>query len=602
MLSPNNKGCAAGIVFGYDDKSVYVATAAHIIPNLSTEKRPPVTVRFYGLRDTRQGRFFSKIEPRDAGDLAVLIIDRDAAVNKFLDGLNFAMLSPVASPSLNAPVTSIGCFGGTFWTLGSEETLLAPDQDYLHIQSNVGEGQSGGGLFNEAWELIGMPLNVGVNQISARPIAAVLNDLRTWGVPVLLTLRPLKDRVVGADELARENARIAQQAIRRNLAQRLATQSEELRPDSPVRALLLSAESVKATSQDGPPIAAAREALANSLLGVSGIGLSGHADNITSATFSADDTLLATASYDGVIRVWSLADPSAPKCIKVLRDLDTIGFDFIVFDKQSKTLISRASLKEGRSASPKVWPLDTPDLNPRPTPLTQDDAPTTALGVSQNGEVLVVADARNRLSLLSLSGTSKRLAIRVLSIPFGYTVKHIVLSRDNQVVIAGTNDARVLIWDLGSAGAIPVATFDTGHKELGPFKDNSRPDVDILDISDDHSQLLTGSSHWSMESSFADPTVRVWPLQHLVPTGAPLVIDQSGTEKNKALIQAFFDQGSRFIIAVTLSGTINVWDLGTLRSGAAVDTRTPFAQVKSTDFAESSTRSMDRGLLVLRTC
>jgi len=151
MLGVDNKGCAAGIVVGYDEKSVYAATAAHIVSDSEADKRPPVTVRFYGLRDVRQGRFFPKSKPRDAGDLAVVVIDRDAAVNKFLDELDFAMLAPVNSLLLNAPVKSVGCFGGTFWTLGSEETLLAPDRGYLHVQSNVNEGQSGGGLFNESW-------------------------------------------------------------------------------------------------------------------------------------------------------------------------------------------------------------------------------------------------------------------------------------------------------------------------------------------------------------------------------------------------------------------------------------------------------------------
>jgi hypothetical protein len=74
-----------------------------------------------------------------------VLIDRDIALTKFLDGLDFAMISPLDAAALNAPVKSIGCFGGTRWDLGKDETLLASDLDYLQIQSNVGEGQSGGG-------------------------------------------------------------------------------------------------------------------------------------------------------------------------------------------------------------------------------------------------------------------------------------------------------------------------------------------------------------------------------------------------------------------------------------------------------------------------
>src|SRR6267154_3024407 len=87
MLSVADRGCAAGIVVGYDDKSVYAATAAHILSDSYGDKKPPVTVRLYGLSSARQGRFFPKSEPRGDGDLAVVVIDRDAAVNKFLDEL-----------------------------------------------------------------------------------------------------------------------------------------------------------------------------------------------------------------------------------------------------------------------------------------------------------------------------------------------------------------------------------------------------------------------------------------------------------------------------------------------------------------------------------
>jgi WD40 repeat protein len=406
---------------------------------------------------------------------------------------------------------------------------------------------------------------------------------------------------MGAEELALENARLAQRAIRRNLAQTLATQSEELRRDSPVRSLLLSVEAVNATRGDGLAIAPAREALAKSLQGISGTGLSGHAETIFRAAFSADDSLLATASRDGVIRVWSLADPSAPKCLKVLREPgqgDYVVSEFIAFDRQSKELVSQAFGKEGHLTSPKVWPLDTPGLNPEPKWLIPDHTPATALGVSQGRSLIAVADVTNRLSLYSLGKTLNR-STRVLSIPNGYLVKQILFSRDDAVLIAGTSDARVLIWDLSSAKGEPVAAFDTGHKQLGPFHDHDRPELDLLDISNDHSLLLTGSSQWSIEGRFADPTVRVWPLQNLVPKGAPWVIDQSGAEANKVVIDAFFDESSRFVIGATGSGTVNVWDLSKARFDGKPETGPPFVQVKAGTYAQSDARSLDRRLLVL---
>lgn len=589
MLSINGT-VAAGIVAAFDTENIYIATAAHVA-NLTSKPFPDVDVRFEDAPDvSRPGVFFAKFEPPDKGDLAVVVVKKNERLRIFLDGLDFAMLSPVPLPPSDTPATSIGYSGGSMWTRGTKESLLPVDRGYLRLTSEVGEGQSGGAVYNEAWELIGMAVDRGDGVIYARPVEAVIESLKRWDIPVRLTARPLSGRVRGADELARENERRVRRALRRDLAQRLATQSETSRPSNPVRALLLGSEAVNATRQDGVAIAPAREALAKSLQGVSGAGLSGHTETIFRATFSADDTLLATASRDAMIRVWGLADSSAPSCLKVLKESGQA--EFIAFDKRSKKLIS-----QGHLTSPKVWPLDTSDITPEPTWLIPEHTPATALAASHDRNLLAVSDIRNRLLIYSLGGRLNS-AARVLAIPNGYAVKHISFSRDDTIVIAGTSDARVLIWDLSSADSKPVTAFDTGHKRLGPFNDN-RPDLDLLDISPDHSLLLTGSSNWSLEGSFADPTVRVWPLQNLMPKSAPWIIDQSGVEKSKVVTAAFFDESSRFVIAATWTGTVNVWELSKARFDGKPDTTPPFAQVKASTYAQTGARSVDRGVLVL---
>ena len=271
--------------------------------------------------------------------------------------------------------------------------------------------------------------------------------------------------------------------------------------------------------------------------------------------------------------------------------------EFIAFDKLSTHLITQPSGTAGHPGSPKVWRLDTPDINPVSVPLQPDYTPATALTVSNSGDLLAVADVRNRLSLYALADGLDKPASRVLSIPTGYFIKHIKFSRDDLVVFGGTDDARVLIWDLNSADGTPISAFDTGHKEQSPLSGDNRPSLDLLDISADHSLLLTGSTHWSMESAFADPAVRIWQLQKLVPKGAPLIIDQSGSEKNKALIEAFFDQSGKFLIAETLSGTVNAWDLSKVKFNTSGAGQQPSTQMKSTYFAESASHSEDRSLL-----
>ena len=601
-----NGAVAAGIVAGFDADKMYIATAAHVA-DLGSEPLANVDVRFEGAPDVpRQGVFNSKFDPPNQGDLAVVVVNLDDSLRGFLNGLDFAMLSPVPLPPVGSPVTSIGYSDGSMWTSGTNESLLPIDRGNLHFTSEVGEGQSGGAVYNDAWELIGIALRSGEGTVYARPIEAVIKSLKNWDIPVRLTARPLKGRVKGADELARENEARAQRALRRNLAQRLAAEADSIRKDSPVRSLLLAAESVNATSQDGIAIAASRGALADSLQQISGSGLSGHADSIFKATFSLDERLLATVSRDGAIRVWSLDEPTSPRCIKVMKESgralqeggagNYVVSEFIAFDTRSKILISQAfGGPDQPPTSPKVWRLDSADRTPEPTWLLPDQTPTTALAVSHDSDLIAVADVRDRLLVYNLGEALDR-PVKVFSIPTGHEVSHLQFSQDGTVLIAGTRDARVVIWDLNSAGNNPTATFDTEHQEQG-ILGKSRPDLDLLDMTKDHSLLLTGSSHWSVEGRFADPTLRIWPLRHLIPKSAPWVIDQSGTEESKVVVDGFFDESSRFVVGLTSSGTINVWDLSKARFGARRDNSSPFARLKAPDFVQSDARSWDRRLL-----
>jgi hypothetical protein len=113
----------------------------------------------------------------------------------------------------------------------------------------VGAGQSGGGLFNEAWELIGMPLDTGPNGVYARPISAVLADLHNWKVPIGLIVRSIKDRARGADEIARETAAIA-------LSRKVAALALSMGADQLDTALLLGA-----AAHETYPTPEARDAL-----------------------------------------------------------------------------------------------------------------------------------------------------------------------------------------------------------------------------------------------------------------------------------------------------------------------------------------------------
>jgi WD40 repeat protein len=216
----------------------------------------------------------------------------------------------------------------------------------------------------------------------------------------------------------------------------------------------------------------------------------------------------------------------------------------------------------------------------------------SAIAVSASRDTLAVADAGGTISLFAFASGPLKPAFRTLQIPPGDLVAHIRFSRDGAVLMASTTKARAVIWNLAAPAPAPVATFDTGHTRpvFGP------PDLDLLDLSDDHAMLLIGSSVWIPDASVADSILRVWTLDHLAPKGAPLALDQVGpSDPNKALQNAFFLPNQHAVVVVTLGGHIKTWDF----SKPPTEALTPTSQVDLPGIADSSSLTADRQVLAI---
>jgi WD40 repeat protein len=198
---------AGGLVAGSDANYVYIVSAAHLLPSC-TPPFPTVDVTFDGIQVAKKG-VVKQCDATAGIDTLLITVGLDVDVNGFLLRYDPNILSPTQLPPAETPVHSLGYSGGVVWSSGSGETLLPAEGDTLQFRSDVIEGQSGGGLFTEAWELIGTPLREGLGTgiVTARPIQSVITTLQDkWAVPVLLKTRQEDQRVLGDDEVARSRA------------------------------------------------------------------------------------------------------------------------------------------------------------------------------------------------------------------------------------------------------------------------------------------------------------------------------------------------------------------------------------------------------------
>lgn len=230
---PGGAKCnSAGIIVGDDANNVYIVTTAH-----GLQPKQDVRVRFRALQARPLGKVLaSPFEREGEGDLAVIEVKKNSDVARFLAGLKWDMLSSGSLPTEGSPVHSLGCSVGLAWNSGgNQEKFFQSSDDEVQFQSAADTGQSGGAVFNEAWELIAMVREVYDVRVGARRMDRIIDRIKT-STSVKLIARPEPDRVLGAYEVAEIRQR---ETLVRQLLVASATALQEKRLDA---AQLLAAE------------------------------------------------------------------------------------------------------------------------------------------------------------------------------------------------------------------------------------------------------------------------------------------------------------------------------------------------------------------------
>jgi len=165
----------SGIIIGDRGGTLYVATAAHVV---SDAGQPVDSIRAYLYTDcVRPIRATPclAIDPKRDLDLAVLCVRPEGAGAQ---PRSLSRLGNVRRLGPRTPVYPVGCPGGECWGVGQPDKVLVagPNQPrILFTTFFVAPGHSGGPLFNEWWEVVGMLTKLGQPLSEAIPIDSVLN-------------------------------------------------------------------------------------------------------------------------------------------------------------------------------------------------------------------------------------------------------------------------------------------------------------------------------------------------------------------------------------------------------------------------------------------
>jgi hypothetical protein len=170
----------AGIIVGADGSSLYIATAGHVVQNA-----PRILVGF-GPRDTVPA---TVVVPRGRDlDLAVLRVAADPAQRQKWTPQSWDRVGNVRALRSDDPVSPVGCPQRVCWEAPAPaDRVVGKDPLGILFQSYfVGPGSSGGALFNQWWEVVGMVTHDEPPRGEALRIDEVLGRVRAAKLPVNL--------------------------------------------------------------------------------------------------------------------------------------------------------------------------------------------------------------------------------------------------------------------------------------------------------------------------------------------------------------------------------------------------------------------------------
>jgi WD40 repeat protein/transcriptional regulator with XRE-family HTH domain len=185
--------------------------------------------------------------------------------------------------------------------------------------------------------------------------------------------------------------------------------------------------------------------------------LSGTAESVA---FSPNGKLLATGSDDGMLRVFSLADPAKPKLLAVRRDSGDYVYT-IAFAPDGTTLAAASTDNYTR-----LWDVADPSDPRQVATLGGLSSYAIGLAFTPNSNVLAVGSADKTVRLWNVADPARPARLGPpLTGPAGY-VWAVAFSPDGKTLAAGVTDGTVWLWnvaDLAHPSLTATLTGPAGH-------------------------------------------------------------------------------------------------------------------------------------------
>jgi len=247
--------------------------------------------------------------------------------------------------------------------------------------------------------------------------------------------------------------------------------------------------------------------------------LRGHTDKVTSISLNSDGHLIASASFDGTIRLW---DTETGQTVKEL-PIKKMPLFAVSFSQDGQYIAYAYAANEDSSIY--IWNLNSNSLQ---CLLKGHESVTRSISFSHDGSSLVTASKDGTVRIWDISHGKCRKVLR----DDGKFMLSAVFSPDDSCIAAASYDKCVRIW---SAVSGKLVCKLEGHTDI----------VTNVSFSPDGRMLASGSE---------DNTICIWDTNTWE---CKMVLKGH----NRFVLSTAFSPDSQFLVSGSLDGTIRFWEM-----------------------------------------